>query len=120
MIFEQFLYNKPPNYFAEFKRIFAFLSPDEWNALLDARRILFNEDNCFLKYFTAKITSENQPYKISMLNISGTDLKRIGYTGKQLGIEFNRLLDACLYSPEKNKKDELIKLAIDDFKQSLY
>lgn len=119
-VFEHFLYNAPPESPVEFKKVFYCLCEDEWHSLLNARRLLFNEDNFFLDYYTTKIISEKQPYKISMLNISGNDLKKIGFKGRQLGKELERILDFCCRFPNKNEKEQLEKLAVDDFKQSLY
>ncbi len=49
--------------------------------------------------------------RISQLAVSGSDLRNLGYAGKDIGICLNRLLDAVIDRPELNRRDILLEIA---------
>lgn len=57
------------------------------------------------------IAKNNECYKINDLDINGNDLKLMGYSGKSIGEQLNLLLEIVICNPEKNNKNELIKLS---------
>lgn len=64
-----------------------------------------------------KVLNSSEPYKISMMDINGDELIRLGYKGKEIGAILNRLLNHVIRKPEDNTKNKLIELIKeDDFK----
>ena len=58
------------------------------------------------------ILKEKQPLSLKELDINGNDLLANGFEkGASLGIILKKLLDVVLENPNKNKKDELLKIA---------
>lgn len=58
------------------------------------------------------ILKENQPLSLKELAIKGDDLLAIGFqAGPTVGIILKKLLDIVLEEPNKNKKEELLKIA---------
>ena len=51
----------------------------------------------------------NEPYKATMLAISGDDLKSLGFSGKAIGDVQEKLLNFVLENPQKNTENELLK-----------
>lgn len=49
--------------------------------------------------------------RISQLAVSGSDIRNLGYTGKEIGICLNRLLDAVIDRPELNCREILLDIA---------
>lgn len=45
------------------------------------------------------------------MKISGKELSDIGFKGKSVGEELEKLLDMCIVSPELNDKNKLVGLA---------
>lgn len=67
---------------------------------------LFKETETLAK----KIINEKQPYNIKDLDISGKDIIKLGYEGKEIGEILNYLLNKVLEDPSVNKKEKLINL----------
>ncbi len=67
---------------------------------------LFKETEALAK----KIINEKQPYNINDLDISGKDIIKLGYEGKEIGEILNYLLNKVLEDPSVNKKEKLINL----------
>lgn len=51
------------------------------------------------------------PFSISQLAIGGSDLIALGYSGREIGKELARLLDAVIKEPTLNNRDALLKMA---------
>ena len=64
-----------------------------------------------------KIIENKEPFNISMLNISGNDIKKLGYSGKEVGNVLNYLLDECIKNPDLNTYPQLCNL-IKNFKSN--
>lgn len=58
-----------------------------------------------------EILRNNECYSMSQLSVNGEDLKNIGFSGKEIGITLNKLLQSVISGKCKNEKDSLIKLA---------
>lgn len=67
---------------------------------------LFKETEALAK----KIINEKQPYNINDLDISGKDIIKLGYEGKEIGEILNYLLNKVLEDSSVNKKEKLINL----------
>ena len=60
-----------------------------------------------------QIIAEGQPYMVSQLQINGRDLIKLGYkTGREIGDALKFLLNEVLIDPSLNRRDYLIKRAI--------
>ena len=67
------------------------------------------DDNAILTFDA--LISENKPYRISDLKISGRELSVLGYSGASLGKELERLLDCVIFGELENDTEKLIKAA---------
>ncbi|MBR5472556.1 MAG: CCA tRNA nucleotidyltransferase [Clostridia bacterium] len=56
------------------------------------------------------IIKNNEPYKISDLDISGEDIISLGFNGKQVGEKLEFLLNAVINDPTLNKREKLLNL----------
>ena len=57
------------------------------------------------------VAKNNAPCAISQLKISGRDLTELGFSGKEIGMTLERLLEAVIEEPDLNGREELIALA---------
>lgn len=57
-----------------------------------------------------KITENGEPYRLSDLNISGDDLKKLGFEGKRIGFILDFLLQKVIEEPGLNTKENLLKI----------
>ena len=63
------------------------------------------------------IIKNNEPFKTSMLNITGSDIKKLGYSGKKIGEILNFLLNECIKNPDLNTYPKLCDI-INKFKSN--
>lgn len=77
---------------------------------LTARKVLFNEDVSECLRWLDEVISNDEPWSISMLKVSGNDLLECGFSGKAVGKALEQLLNIVLERPELNKKEDLLKL----------
>lgn len=63
---------------------------------------------------TKDIIKSQEPYKISDLDINGNDLIKLGYTGKEISCELNRLVKIVSGDPNCNVKEKLLRQAKND------
>ncbi len=54
--------------------------------------------------------TRDDPYKISQLDISGDDILKLGFSGKEIGEIFERLLSLVLADPALNTRENLLKI----------
>ena len=59
----------------------------------------------------------NEPYSIEMLDISGNEIKVLGFSGSDIGVVQRKLLNIVLDDPKLNTKEKLVS-AISNFKTS--
>lgn len=81
------------------------------------KAINLNRDNDFfeqIKSLVDEIVTNNEPYLISHLKIKGNDLINLGYNGKEIAEELNRLILLVSVHPELNEKNKLIEQAKTD------
>jgi tRNA nucleotidyltransferase (CCA-adding enzyme) len=50
-------------------------------------------------------------HKISQLKINGSDLIKMGFKGKDIGVALEKTLDLVLKYPQKNNREELLDFA---------
>lgn len=67
-----------------------------------------------VKELTKKIIASGEPYRISDLKINGNDLLAIGYKGKQISDELDRLINIVSSNPEFNTREKLLNQAKHD------
>ncbi len=77
---------------------------------LEYRAALFSEDISKAKALLTEITENNEPYKISMLDINGKDLEQLGFFGEEIGKILNDLLVRCINDPSLNRKQTLLEI----------
>ncbi len=63
------------------------------------------------KKIVEKIIESGECFSLKQLKISGKELLEIGFKGKSVGEELEKLLDMCIVSPELNDENKLIGLA---------
>lgn len=71
---------------------------------------ILNIDISKHKMLLNEIIKNNEPYKISHLDISGKDIIALGYNGKQVGEKLDLLLNEVIKSPNLNSHEKLLKL----------
>lgn len=106
-----YLINNPiNNNNIDIKKALNFSSTDIiFDALLYYRDIL-NIDITPHKLTLSEIIKNNEPYKISQLDISGSDITALGYDGKQVGEKLQFLLDEVIKDPTLNSREKLLNL----------
>ena len=62
-----------------------------------------------VRKYVNNIIAKNECYSIASLDISGADIKKLGYTGKEIGYILNILLNAVIDEKVLNVKGRLIK-----------
>ena len=62
-----------------------------------------------------KMLADGTPFTLKDLKVTSSELMKIGFTGEGIGKELKKLFDLCVLNPERNKKEDLIKLAEKDF-----
>lgn len=81
------------------------------NYLLYAKKILNKEfENKYyekIKNLIKEIDINKECYCLKQLALNGSDLKRLGYRGKEIGEKLNLLLNKVIENPNINNKEEL-------------
>lgn len=62
------------------------------------------------KKFLDEILTDNEPYKISQLDISGKDITALGFDGKTVGEKLEFLLCEVIKNPTLNTREKLLNL----------
>ena len=55
-----------------------------------------------------QMKKENIPFELKDLAINGSDLKKLGYSGRQIGEKLKEIFDKCLYGILKNSKEDIL------------
>ncbi len=78
-----------------------------------------NENPTVVKWkeILAKMKKEGTPFTVRGLKICATDLMNIGFIGKAIGDELNKLFDLCVDDASKNEHGALLKIAIVDYEK---
>ena len=87
------------------------------SAAAKAIGILKGLDTDELSETAKKAYENNEPYAIEMLDISGNEIKELGFTGSEIGKVQRKLLDLVLDNPKLNTKEKLVS-AILNYKTS--
>ncbi|MDO4609007.1 MAG: CCA tRNA nucleotidyltransferase [Clostridia bacterium] len=92
------------------KRALGFADNNIVNDVLIYYRDAFCIDITQYTALLKEITDKCEPYKISQLDISGSDIKALGFDGKAVGERLEFLLDKVIQSPDLNNRQNLINL----------
>jgi len=57
-----------------------------------------------------EIEKNNEAYNLEMLSVTGNDLIKLGYKGKEIGKKLNDLLEIVIENPEMNNREKLLSL----------
>ena len=71
---------------------------------------ILNIDTSKHKELLKEIVKQNEPYKISHLDISGKDISSLGFSGEQIGEKLEFLLQQVIKNPDLNTKEKLLNL----------
>lgn len=77
---------------------------------LEYLQIILNTDSSNHKILLNEIITANEPYKISHLQITGSDIKTLGFSGKDVGDKLNFLLNKVIVEPDVNTREKLLNL----------
>jgi len=92
------------------KKALRFADFDTVCDCLEYIQSILNIDTANHKTLLKEIIDANEPYKISQLDISGNDMKALGFDGKQVGEKLEFLLQQVLKNPLLNKREKLLNL----------
>ncbi len=67
-------------------------------------------DTAHYQVLLKEIAEKCEPYNISQLDITGSDIKALGFDGKQIGENLELLLDSVIENPHLNNRQDLINL----------
>ena len=90
------------------KKLLNNIESDNFDSLLELKNIFLKEDIKKVKIIKDEIISNNEAYKLSMLDITGSDLINLGIEkGPNIGKILEYLLDEVMKSQLNNHKKEL-------------
>ena len=92
------------------KKALNFAGLDIVNDILLYYRDILNTDITNHKLLLDEILKNKEPYKISQLDISGTDIVDLGYNGKTVGEKLEFLLNEVIENPDLNHRRKLLNL----------
>ncbi len=69
-----------------------------------------------IKKQTVEIINSGEPYKISDLAVDGSDLIKIGFEGREIADELDKLINEVSGEPPLNNKEKLLQIAETDYK----
>jgi tRNA nucleotidyltransferase (CCA-adding enzyme) len=64
-----------------------------------------------------EMNKDGTPFCLKDLRISANDLINIGFRGKEIGNELNKLFSLCVIDPTKNDHVKLLKISIQDYEK---
>ncbi len=73
------------------------------------------EELRYVRTLTEKIIKSGEPYRISDLKINGNDLISIGFEGREIQSELEKLINEVSGNPNLNENEKLLKQAKQDF-----
>ncbi len=94
----------------EIKEILNHTSPEIFSEYIFFIKYFHLRDTKNLELIFNEIINNKEPYKISMLNISGNDLLDLGFNGEEIGEKLNYLLEICITEPKYNSKEKLLEI----------
>ena len=84
------------------------------NSLDNVKTFLQYKDNEKLSELE-DILKQNEPYNLSMLKISGNDIEKLGFKGKEIGEILEKILLLVIDNPKQNEKENLIHFVSKNF-----
>ena len=109
-IFLKLLSNKIPQNKYEIKQILSFCDFEIFEEFIEYLWKIKNINCNQIIFLLNEIKSNSEPYKISHLDISGNDIRQLGYKEIEIGNALNLVLQKVLEEPNLNKKETLIKI----------
>ncbi len=88
------------------------LGKDRLTELLSAHSVIFGSDYEKARKTVCEIDAGNEPLTVAQLDINGTELQEMGFSGKEIGEALDFLLEKVLENPRLNKKDILKELIV--------
>lgn len=67
-----------------------------------------------IRDMVGEVIASGEPYTVAQLSIHGNDLIDLGYKGRGIADELQRLLDIVIETPSKNTRDILLDIAAED------
>lgn len=108
--------NREREFFATFEGLSKFPKPQEKSDIKEMLNLsnpeiltAFFDYKEWDKTQIKKIIANNEPYKISHLDIDGKTLTELGFGGAKIGEILEHLRQVVIKEPQKNKKDLLLK-----------
>ena len=98
-----------PNSKLETKLLLSKYDSDIFELYCEYLTVVLQKENNLLKFYN-EILKNNEPYKLTDLNITGNDILSLGFKGLEVGKQMDRLLKITIDNPEMNKKEILISL----------
>lgn len=95
---------------AEIKRRLGLCGVELFFLSLKARALADPAAVCDVQQQAQQILHAGEPFRLSMLAVSGQDLTALGLRGPDVGILLRRLLEHVLDHPEDNQKEPLLAL----------
>ncbi len=95
---------------AHIKNILSYTQTEIFTDYLEYGSAVKNENTQSIKTALSEIIENNEPYKISMLEISGKDLEDLEFSGEVIGEKLKFLLEKCIEKPELNNRKTLIEI----------
>ena len=84
---------------------------DLMRVALSARKDILDTDISVDLKAVDLIEQNGEPYTIAHLDVSGDDIAKLGFSGKEIGDKLELLLENVLVCPENNRKEILLDLA---------
>lgn len=61
-----------------------------------------------------EIKTSNEPYLLCDLDLNGNDLKKLGFTGEEIKLKLDEMLEFITENPDKNSKPNLLEIILKD------
>ncbi len=105
-----FLSNEPPKTKSNIKKLLNCCDFDTFISYTEYLSVINNTSTEDITKMFNEIIENNEPYKISQLDINGIDIMNCGYTDKAVGEILNYLLDKIIDNPRLNEKEKLLSI----------
>lgn len=103
--------NAPINTKSDIKLLLSVFEKEHFASLLALKRAVLNTDTALAQACAEEILQNNECYCLSQLAVSGADLLKLGFKGKEIGAILKLLLDAVISERLPNDFDALIEYA---------
>ena len=109
LLIKDILKYKLPDNKADLKRIYCGIGEENIPLYLEAIKLIAKDSDIeIINDFAKEISKNNEPFSISHLKISGSDLLAQGYNGEQIGKALQNLLEFVIDNPDLNDTTTLL------------